>query len=99
MLGGLRWTRPPTARYTAVYLTLLSCQALADLQTIAEHRELNGTREGDRYRPATTTAISLAIQTDAGLVAPVVMDPAAYSALHGRILDFTVTCGVLLETS
>lgn len=56
---------------------------------LAEHPELNGTREGDRYRPATTTAISLAIQTDAGLVAPVVMDPAAYSveALHEDIAE------------
>jgi pyruvate dehydrogenase E2 component (dihydrolipoamide acetyltransferase) len=56
---------------------------------LAEHPELNGVRDGDRYQAATTTAISLAIQTDAGLVAPVVKDPAArhVGQLHDEIAD------------
>jgi pyruvate dehydrogenase E2 component (dihydrolipoamide acetyltransferase) len=52
---------------------------------LAEHPELNGVRDGDRYQAATTTAISLAIQTEAGLVAPVVTDPAARSV--GELQD------------
>ncbi len=43
---------------------------------LAAHPMLNGTREDDRYTPAATAHIALAIQTDDGLVAPVVRNPA-----------------------
>ncbi|MFP3915316.1 MAG: 2-oxo acid dehydrogenase subunit E2, partial [Actinomycetota bacterium] len=46
---------------------------------LGEHPALNGTREGDTFHPAAVTGISLAIQTDEGLVAPVVRDPSAGS--------------------
>lgn len=54
---------------------------------LAEHPDLNGVRDGDSFRRADRPAISLAIQTDAGLVAPVVADPAARSLedLHEEI--------------
>ena len=42
-----------------------------------DHPDLNGVRNGDVFTPATTTRISLAIQTDAGLVAPGIDDPAS----------------------
>ncbi len=47
--------------------------------TLADHPDLNGTREGDAFTPAETAHVALAIQTEAGLVAPVVNDPAAKS--------------------
>jgi pyruvate dehydrogenase E2 component (dihydrolipoamide acetyltransferase) len=46
---------------------------------LADHAHLNGRRAGDRFVPAATAHISLAIQTDEGLVAPVVRDAAARS--------------------
>ena len=53
------------------------------VRTVAEvlgrHPDLNGVREGDRFVPAETANIAVAIQTDEGLVAPVVRDPAALS--------------------
>jgi pyruvate dehydrogenase E2 component (dihydrolipoamide acetyltransferase) len=54
---------------------------------LGEHPDLNGVRDGDSFRSADRPAISLAIQTDAGLVAPVVSDPAARSLedLHEEI--------------
>lgn len=54
---------------------------------LADHPDLNGVRDGDSFRRADSPAISLAIQTDAGLVAPVVTDPAARSLddLHEEI--------------
>ncbi len=45
--------------------------------TLADHPALNGTRQGDLFLPAPTVHIALAIQTDQGLVAPVLRDPAA----------------------
>jgi pyruvate dehydrogenase E2 component (dihydrolipoamide acetyltransferase) len=48
-------------------------------ETLAEHPELNGTRDGDVFTPATVAHISVAIQTDDGLVAPVVREPASRS--------------------
>ncbi|MDH3731618.1 MAG: 2-oxo acid dehydrogenase subunit E2, partial [Acidimicrobiia bacterium] len=44
---------------------------------LREHPELNGTRDGDAFAPAETAHVALAIQTDDGLVAPVVRDVAA----------------------
>jgi pyruvate dehydrogenase E2 component (dihydrolipoamide acetyltransferase) len=43
---------------------------------LSDHPQLNGTREGDRFTPAATAHVSVAIQTDDGLVAPVVRNPA-----------------------
>ncbi len=44
---------------------------------LVDHPELNGVRDGDYFTPAPKANISLAIQTDRGLVAPVVVDPAS----------------------
>ena len=43
---------------------------------LIDHSDLNGVRDGDRFRSAQRANISVAVQTDAGLVAPVVRDPA-----------------------
>lgn len=56
---------------TTAWLVKAAAVALAD------HPALNGVREGDVFHPARVTGISLAVQTDAGLVAPVVRDPGA----------------------
>lgn len=58
-------------------LTAVIVRAVAEV--LAEHPELSGTRAGDVFTPAPTAHISLAIQTDEGLVAPVVRDPASRS--------------------
>ncbi len=42
---------------------------------LEKHPYMNGVRQGDIFRPAEVTGISLAIQTDQGLVAPVIRDP------------------------
>lgn len=54
---------------------------------LADYPDLNGVRDGDLFRPATTTGIAVAIQTEAGLMAPVVVDPAsrAVGDLHEEI--------------
>ncbi len=44
---------------------------------LIDHPELNGVRDGDYFTPAPKANISVAIQTDEGLVAPVVVDPAS----------------------
>lgn len=77
-------TAPVTLTTTADVTDMVPEQITAWLVRAAAvalegHPDLNGVREGDTFRPAETTAISLAIQTDAGLVAPVVRDPAAGS--------------------
>lgn len=46
---------------------------------LAEHPTLNGTRDGDRFVPGDQVDIALAIQTDDGLVAPVVRKPGSKS--------------------
>ncbi len=46
-------------------------------KTLADHPHLNGTRQGDVFTPAATAQVALAIQTDDGLVAPVIRDPAS----------------------
>ncbi|NOY54447.1 MAG: hypothetical protein GXP34_00470 [Actinobacteria bacterium] len=43
---------------------------------LQEHPALNGVREGDRFTAATTAHVAVAVQTDDGLVAPVVRSPA-----------------------
>ncbi len=46
---------------------------------LVDHPVLNGTREGDRFTEGGTPDVALAIQTDDGLVAPVVRGPASRS--------------------
>ncbi len=43
---------------------------------LAAHPGLNGTRDGDSFTPAAAANVAVAMQTDEGLVAPVIMDPA-----------------------
>jgi pyruvate/2-oxoglutarate dehydrogenase complex dihydrolipoamide acyltransferase (E2) component len=71
----------------------------AALHGLTRHPHLDGTRDGDRYVPAVVTSIAVAIQTDAGLVAPVLgdltgsstdeiadrIDSLAVSARHGSL--------------
>lgn len=51
----------------------------AAAETLADHPHLNGRRDGEVFDPADTAQISIAIQTDEGLVAPVLRDPASKS--------------------
>ncbi len=51
----------------------------ATAEVLVDHQKLNGTRDGDAFTPAPVAHVSLAIQTDDGLVAPVVRDPASRS--------------------
>jgi len=44
-------------------------------QALPNHPDLWGTRDGDRFIPARSTDVAVAIQTDEGLVAPVVREP------------------------
>jgi pyruvate dehydrogenase E2 component (dihydrolipoamide acetyltransferase) len=48
-------------------------QAVAD--TLPRHPNLNGQRDGDRYVRVETPRISVAVQTDEGLLAPVLKNP------------------------
>jgi pyruvate dehydrogenase E2 component (dihydrolipoamide acetyltransferase) len=45
--------------------------------SLIEHPGLNGTADGDTFYPSTACHVSVAIETEAGLVAPVVRDPAS----------------------
>lgn len=51
----------------------------AAARALTEHPGLSGRREGDRFFPAPVPHIALAIQTEEGLVAPVVREPATRS--------------------
>ncbi len=51
----------------------------AAASVLADHPQLNGTRNGDAFTSADRANVAVAIQTDEGLVAPVVADPAAQS--------------------
>ncbi len=55
---------------------------------LQDHPALNGTRDGDRFIPASATDISLAVQTDDGLVSPVVRNAGDRSVeqIHQEIL-------------
>ena len=44
---------------------------------LAAHPELSGTRDGDSFTSAPIAGVAVAIQTDEGLVAPVIKDPAS----------------------
>ena len=54
---------------------------------LREHPALNGTRDGDRFTPAATANVAVAVQTEEGLVSPVVRDPAdrTVSEIHEEI--------------
>lgn len=56
---------------------------------LRNHGLLNGQRSGDRFMPSEIVNVSLAIQTDAGLVAPVIRDVGAWTVdeLAGLIED------------
>ena len=75
----------PSGRPDHITARVVSAAAKA----LAEHPDLNGTREGDIFTPAETPHISVAVQTKQGLVSPVLRDPAAKSveALHEEIAD------------
>jgi pyruvate dehydrogenase E2 component (dihydrolipoamide acetyltransferase) len=75
----------PSGRPDHITARVVSAAAKA----LAEHPDLNGTRDGDVFTPADTPDISVAVQTEQGLVSPVVRDPAAKSveALHEEIAD------------
>ncbi len=51
----------------------------AAAQVLLDHPDLNGCRQGDVFTPAATAHVAVAIQTDEGLVAPVLRNPAAKS--------------------
>lgn len=76
-------TAPVTLTTTAVItstsqLTARVVRAVA--WALTDHPALNGRRgDGDTFVPAATTGISLAIQTDEGLVAPVLRNPGSQS--------------------
>ncbi len=46
---------------------------------LTHHLELNGTRDGHVFTPSPVPHVALAIQTDDGLVAPVIRDPSSRS--------------------
>jgi len=48
-------------------------------ETLADHPRLNGHRDGDSFTAAPTAQVSVAIQTEEGLVAPVVRDASTRS--------------------
>lgn len=48
-------------------------------EALPDHPHLNGHRDGDRFVPADVAHVAVAIQTDEGLVAPVVRDTASWS--------------------
>ena len=89
-------TAPVTLTTTAVISSTSQLTARvvhATALALAEHPAINGRRgDDDVFTPAAVTGVSLAIQTDAGLVAPVLMDPASRS-----IDDLTAAIGALAD--
>ncbi|MFQ5968457.1 MAG: dihydrolipoamide acetyltransferase family protein [Acidimicrobiia bacterium] len=61
----------------------------AAARALDDHPALNGTRDDDRVVPTAATAISVAIQTDEGLIAPVIRDPGSRSRpqIAGELVD------------
>jgi len=57
------------------HLTAIIVKAAAE--TLTDHPQLNGHRDGDTFITAATAHVAIAIQTEEGLVAPVVRDPAS----------------------
>jgi pyruvate dehydrogenase E2 component (dihydrolipoamide acetyltransferase) len=60
-------------------------------EVLADHPHLNGHRESDVFVPTEVAQVAVAIQTDEGLVAPVVRDPASRSVdvISGEIQGLT----------
>ena len=54
---------------------------------LKEHPGLNGTRDGDRFTPAEAINVAVAIQTEDGLVAPIVRNPGDHTVaeIHEEI--------------
>lgn len=71
-------------------LTARAVKASADV--LLQHPALNGTRVGDVFSSAATANVAIAIQTDDGLVAPVIRDASSYS-----IDEIDVKVGTLAE--
>jgi pyruvate dehydrogenase E2 component (dihydrolipoamide acetyltransferase) len=66
-------TLTTTVDLTEVQATSITARVIrAVALALTDHARLNGTREGDRFIPGGEPAIGLAIQTDEGLVAPVI---------------------------
>lgn len=59
------------------HITATVVKAVASV--LADHPHLNGRRHGEAFIPVATAHIAVAIQTDDGLVAPVVRNPASRS--------------------
>lgn len=74
-------------------LTALIVKTVAEV--LADHPHLNGRRDGDAFTPAATADISVAVQTEQGLVAPVVREPAARSVeeVNEEIADLAGQAG------
>ncbi len=71
-------TLTTTADVTAMSTEHVTARVVrAAALALVDHPLLNGTREGDRFTPAETAHVAVAVQTDDGLVAPVARDPAA----------------------
>jgi pyruvate/2-oxoglutarate dehydrogenase complex dihydrolipoamide acyltransferase (E2) component len=69
-----------TARLPEAATTRITARvATAAQRALTLHPDLNGTHEHDRFVPAAEVSICVAIQTDAGLVAPVLRDLAGSS--------------------
>ncbi|MEX1125340.1 MAG: dihydrolipoamide acetyltransferase family protein [Acidimicrobiia bacterium] len=54
---------------------------------LGEHPSMNGTRDGDRFTPAAVANVAVAVQTDQGVVSPVVRNPAdrTVTGIHEEI--------------
>jgi len=84
MRESARTTAPVTLTTTVDVTNSLTDRVTARIvqavaSALVDHPVLNGTREGDRFIEGGAPDVSLAIQTDGGLVAPVVRDPAGWS--------------------
>jgi pyruvate dehydrogenase E2 component (dihydrolipoamide acetyltransferase) len=64
----------------------------ASAQVLLDHPDLNGTRAGGAFRPADHADVSVTLRCDAGLVAPVVRNPASKSVdeVAGEIASLAV---------
>ncbi len=82
MRESVRTTAPVTLTSTADVTNVpaghLTARVVRTVATVLpDHPPLWGTRDGDRFIPAVSADVAVAVQTDDGLVAPVVRDPAA----------------------
>jgi len=70
-------------------------------EALADHPHLNGHRDGESFIPAAAAQVAVAIQTDEGLVAPVVRDAASRSVaeLAGAIGELAERAGARTLTA